>query len=235
LEHWLFSHILEIITPTDFHIFQKGLKPPTSSILDPHKKKTMVALARSSIVFSEAWRAACEVAVAQRGALLAGECRTSCHSSGPGPTSVHHKFACLFFRFHQMSSLLFQNLLFWKFEVGFHQPPCKIHKWLRLMIVVNEPLINPYQFGLIAFRAAQSPYGEDSLGGKEEQLTLVKLGDRVQKTCKWRGEPAGEDALYAPWKSENRTTAFYPCWLMISNTTPYIYMCVYIYICVCVQ
>ena len=107
------------------------------------------------------------------------------------------------------------------------------------MIVVNEPLINPYQFGLIAFRAAQSPYGEDSLGGKEEQLTLVKLGDRVQKACKWRGEPAGEDALYAPWKSENRTTAFYPCWLMISNTTPYIYIyvCVYIYIymCVCVS
>lgn len=32
--------------------------------------------------------------------------------------------------------------------------------------------------------------------GKEEQLTLVKLGDRVQKACKWRGEPAGEDALY---------------------------------------
>eukprot|EP00435_Cladocopium_sp_Y103_P033024 s1915_g8.t1 len=32
--------------------------------------------------------------------------------------------------------------------------------------------------------------------GKEEQLTLAKLGDRLQKACKWRGETAAEDALY---------------------------------------
>ena len=32
LEHFLFFHILEIIIPTDFHIFQKGLKPPTRKL-----------------------------------------------------------------------------------------------------------------------------------------------------------------------------------------------------------
>ena len=32
LELFLCSHILRIIIPTDFHIFQKGLKPPTSIV-----------------------------------------------------------------------------------------------------------------------------------------------------------------------------------------------------------
>ncbi|CAK9094875.1 ATP-dependent DNA helicase Q-like 2 (RecQ-like protein 2) (AtRQ2) (AtRecQ2) (AtRecQl2), partial [Durusdinium trenchii] len=32
--------------------------------------------------------------------------------------------------------------------------------------------------------------------GQEEQLTLAKLCDRVQKTCKWKGEAATEDAMY---------------------------------------
>ena len=27
----------------------------------------------------------------------------------------------------------------------------------------------------------------------------MKLGDRVQKACKWRTEAAADDALYAPW------------------------------------
>ena len=35
--------------------------------------------------------------------------------------------------------------------------------------------------------------------GQEDQLTLVKLGDRLQKSCKWRGDAASEDALYASW------------------------------------
>ena len=46
----------------------------------------------------------------------------------------------------------------------------------------------------MAWRAAC----EAALGarGKEEQLTLVKLGEKIQKACKWKGVAAGEDALY---------------------------------------
>ncbi|CAE8623472.1 unnamed protein product, partial [Polarella glacialis] len=32
--------------------------------------------------------------------------------------------------------------------------------------------------------------------GSEEQLTLAKLGDKLQKACKWRGEEASDDAMF---------------------------------------
>ena len=35
--------------------------------------------------------------------------------------------------------------------------------------------------------------------GQDEQLTLNKLCDRMQKACKWRGDAATEDAMYVTW------------------------------------